>query len=136
MLKNVVIAVAVVIVSLLLYASTKPDTFEVKRSIVVNATASEVFLYVNDFHNWASWSPWEKLDPAMKRTFSGAATGVGAVYAWEGNDDVGQGRMLPTMAVDQLASTLATWMGVSPTNLATVVPGIGNYSLRDLDLFA
>ena len=53
-----------------------------------------------------------------------------------GPDDVGQGRMLPTMAVDQLAATLATWMGVSGTDLATVVPGIGNYSVKDLGLFA
>jgi uncharacterized protein (DUF1501 family) len=54
----------------------------------------------------------------------------------DGPDDVGQGRMLPTMAVDQLASTLALWMGVSDTDLTTVVPGIGNYSVRDLGLFA
>ena len=53
-----------------------------------------------------------------------------------GPDDVGQGRMLPTMAVDQLAATLATWMGVSGTDLTTVVPGIGNYSVKDLGLFA
>jgi uncharacterized protein (DUF1501 family) len=49
-----------------------------------------------------------------------------------GTDDVGQGRLLPTMAVDQLAATLASWMGVSDTNLALVAPSIGNYTQRNL----
>ena len=60
------------------------------------APPAEVFAHVNDFHKWADWSPWEKLDPAMKKTFSGAASGPGSVYEWTGNDQVGTGRMTLT----------------------------------------
>jgi hypothetical protein len=52
-----------------------------------------VFPLINDFKHWGAWSPWEKKDPAMKRTFSAATAGKGATYAWEGNRDVGQGSM-------------------------------------------
>ncbi len=82
-------------------------------------------------HGWGSYH--FLTGGAVKgRSFHGTAPLLGSTSP----DDVGQGRMLPTMAVDQLASTLATWMGVSASNLSTVVPGIGNYSVRDLGLFA
>jgi uncharacterized protein (DUF1501 family) len=82
-------------------------------------------------HGWGSYH-FVTGGAVKGRRFYGQAPLLGNTSP----DDVGQGRMLPTMAVDQLASTLATWMGVSATDLATVVPGIGNYSLRDLGLFA
>jgi uncharacterized protein (DUF1501 family) len=82
-------------------------------------------------HGWGSYH-FVTGGAVRGRNFFGQAPSLGS----SSPDDVGQGRMLPTMAVDQLASTLATWMGVSPTNLSTVVPGIGNYSTRDLGLFA
>ena len=87
----VVIAIAVAIV--LILAATKPDTFSVRRAAVVKAPPEKIFSLINDFHQWGSWSPWEGKDPAMKRTYSGAASGKGAVYAWEGNKNVGTGRM-------------------------------------------
>jgi hypothetical protein len=93
MLKKIVFAVLALIVLILAYAATKPDSFRVQRSISINAPSEKVFPLINDFHNWSAWSPWEKLDPAMKRTYSGAASGKGAVYAWEGNSEVGAGRM-------------------------------------------
>ena len=70
-----------------------PATFTVKRSLDIRAPADRLYPQVADFHAWAAWSPYEKKDPAMNRRFSGAPTGVGAVYEWEGNRNVGKGRM-------------------------------------------
>jgi hypothetical protein len=86
-----VIAFAVAIV--LILALTKPDIFRIQRVATIKAPAETVFSLINDFHRWGSWSPWETRDPAMKRTFSGADSGKGAVYAWDGNKNVGSGRM-------------------------------------------
>ena len=69
------------------------DTFRVQRSAVINAPAERLFDLLSDFRNWASWSPWEKLDPAMKQTYDGSEAGVGAVSAWAGNKEVGEGKM-------------------------------------------
>jgi uncharacterized protein YndB with AHSA1/START domain len=94
MLKKILIAVAVLIAGLLGYAATRPDTFRVERAATIKAPPEKIFALINDLRRWDSWSPWERKDPAMKRTFSGdAASGKGAAYAWEGNSDVGQGRM-------------------------------------------
>lgn len=83
----------VVILGVLGIASTRPDTFRVERRLAIQAPADTVFAYLSDFHAWAGWSPWEKLDPAMKRRYEGADSGVGSAYAWEGNAKVGSGRM-------------------------------------------
>ncbi|SFB11795.1 Polyketide cyclase / dehydrase and lipid transport [Collimonas sp. OK607] len=93
MIKTIVIIVVVVLAGIFGYAATRPDTFRVQRTISIKAPPEKIFARVNDFHEWGSWSPYEKLDPAMKRTFSGAASGKGAAYAWEGSDKVGAGRM-------------------------------------------
>ena len=87
------ITVAVLVAALLIYASMKPNRFTVKRAATMQATRDIVFPYVNDFHLWEMWSPWEKLDPAMQRTHVGPASGVGAVYEWDGNSKAGAGRM-------------------------------------------
>jgi Polyketide cyclase / dehydrase and lipid transport len=87
----VVLVVAIAIV--LILAATKPDTFSVARATSVKAPAEKIFPWINDFHQWKSWSPYENKDPAMKRSYSGAADGKGAVYGWEGNKNVGSGRM-------------------------------------------
>ena len=93
MLKKLVIAVVVILAVIAGLAAMQPNTFTVTRSITIKAPPEKIIPLVNDFHNWQSWSPWEKLDPNMQRTFSGAASGTGAVYAWQGNSDVGKGRM-------------------------------------------
>lgn len=98
MFKIVVIVVVVLIVAVLLFATTRPDTFRVERTTTVKAPPQKVFALINDFQNWGSWSPYEKKDPAMKRTRSGAPSGEGAVYEWEGNSDIGKGRMEITEA--------------------------------------
>src|SRR6476661_557939 len=87
----VVLAIAIAIV--LILAANKPDTFRVQRAAVVKAPPENVFPMINDFHQWTTWSPWENKDPAMKRTYSGSPSGRGAVYAWDGNKNVGAGRM-------------------------------------------
>ena len=93
MLKKIAIAVALVIAGILLYATTQPDTFRVERSITMQAPPEKIVAILEDFHQWPKWSPFEKYDPAMKRTHSGAARGKGAVYTWEGNSKAGMGRM-------------------------------------------
>jgi uncharacterized protein YndB with AHSA1/START domain len=87
----VVLAIAIAVV--LILAAAKPDTFRVMRATTVRAPPEEIFPLINDFHQWATWSPYENRDPAMKRSFSGAESGRGAVYAWDGNNNVGSGRM-------------------------------------------
>jgi uncharacterized protein YndB with AHSA1/START domain len=93
MLKTILIVIVVLIAGVLAFALTKPDTFTVQRTASIKAPPEKIFAVLNDFHRWPEWSPWEKLDPAMKRTQSGATSGKGAVYAWEGNSKVGAGRM-------------------------------------------
>ncbi len=89
----IVVILVVAIVALLAYAATKPDTFTVKRADTIKAPPEKIFALINDFKNWPQWSPWESRDPALKRTYSGAAEGKGAKYAWEGNRQVGSGEM-------------------------------------------
>lgn len=93
MLKTISIVVVVLVAGLLAFAATQPDTFRVQRAASIKAPPEKIFPLINDLHSWGAWSPWEKLDPAMKRTHSGAVSGKGAVYAWEGSGEVGAGRM-------------------------------------------
>jgi uncharacterized protein YndB with AHSA1/START domain len=93
MFKIIIIAITLLIAAVLIYAATQPDMFRVERSLSIKASPEGIFPYINDLHQHALWSPWEKKDPAMKRAHSGAPSGVGAVYEWEGNREIGQGRM-------------------------------------------
>src|SRR6266436_2595488 len=89
----IAIVLVVAIAILLILGATKPDTFTVRRATTVKAPPERIFPLINDFHQWGTWSPYETKDPAMKRSYSGAASGKGAVYGWEGNKNVGSGRM-------------------------------------------
>jgi|AGTN01.2.fsa_nt_gi Polyketide cyclase / dehydrase and lipid transport. len=96
MSKKIVIAVSIVVAligAFFAFVATRPDTFSVSRSIGIKAPPDKIFPHINDFHKWTAWSPFEKKDPNLKRTYSGAAEGVGSIYEWVGNDDVGSGRM-------------------------------------------
>jgi len=93
MLYAILLIVVLLVAVLLLVAAMKPNTFRFARSITVNAPPEAVFAQVVDFHRWESWSPFEKLDPSMKKSFSGADQGVGAIYTWDGNAKAGAGRM-------------------------------------------
>jgi hypothetical protein len=88
-----VVALLVAIAIVLILAATRPDTFSVRRTAVVEAPAEKIFPLIDNFHQWVNWSPWEDRDPAMKRTYAGAESGKGAIYAWDGNKKVGSGRM-------------------------------------------
>jgi uncharacterized protein YndB with AHSA1/START domain len=92
-LMYIAIALAALIAVILIVAAMRPDTFRVQRSIDINAPAEKIFPLINDYQQWASWSPYEKVDPAMQRTFSGTPSGKGSVYEWRGNKNVGHGRM-------------------------------------------
>jgi uncharacterized protein YndB with AHSA1/START domain len=96
MIKKILIAVVAVLLVLSVFIATRPAHFRVERSAQINAPSTTVFGLINDFHQWPKWSPWEKLDPAMKKTFSGAPAGTGAEYSWVGNDKAGEGRMTIT----------------------------------------
>ena len=93
MLRKIVLAVLALVVVVLGMAAMKPDTFSVTRVVGIEAPPEKIAALITDFPQWARWSPWEKRDPDMARTFSGAARGNGAVYAWSGNRAVGKGRM-------------------------------------------
>ena len=86
-----ILAIAIVVV--LVLASTKPGTFRVQREAVMKAPPERIYPLISDFHLWRGWSPWENRDPALKRSYDGAESGKGTVYAWEGNKNVGSGRM-------------------------------------------
>ena len=93
MLKIIGIAVVVLIAGVLALAATRPDVFRVQRAASIKAPPEKVFAFINDFNRWSAWSPWEKKDPGMKRTYGTVTGGKGATYAWAGNKDVGQGSM-------------------------------------------
>lgn len=99
MKKAIAIVVGVVLVgviAILGIAATKPDQVHVERSLTMKASPAEIHPHINNYKNWMAWSPWEKQDPNMKRSFSGPESGVGAKYAWVGNDNVGTGDMTIT----------------------------------------
>lgn len=150
MLKKISMGLILVIVVILGLALTQPDSFKVQRSATIKAPPEKVMGYLNDFHQWPAWSPWEKKDPDMQRTFEGAASGKGAVYAWSGNGEVGQGRMeiieneVPAHLVIKLdfikpfassnrtefalqpqgGSTVVTWTMTGPSLFVTKVMGV------------
>ena len=93
MIKKIAIVFAVLIAGVLIFAATKPDTFRVQRAAGIKAPPEKVFALINDFKRWDAWSPWEKKDPAMKRTWGAVTSGKGAIYAWDGNNEVGKGSM-------------------------------------------
>lgn len=87
------IVLLLAVAAVLIYAATRPDSFRIERSALIQAPPEKIFPQVNDFKAWTAWSPWEKIDPALKRSYSGPASGKGAGYAWEGNKNVGSGSM-------------------------------------------
>lgn len=150
MLKKIAIAVVVIVAGILAFAATRPDSFRVVRTASIKAPPEKIYPMLADFHAWQAWSPWEKLDPALKRTFSGAPSGKGAVYEWAGDSKVGAGRMeiadvvVPSKVAIQLdflapieghnvtVFTLApagdvtsvTWDMSGPSNFLTKVMGV------------
>lgn len=93
MLKYVAMILGVGVIALLIVAAMQPPTYHVERSTTIAAAPEKIQVLVTDFHKWSKWSPWASLDPNMKVTYAGAASGPGAVYEWQGNRKVGKGRM-------------------------------------------
>ena len=147
----VVLAFAIAIV--LTLASNKPATFAIQRSAVMQAPAESIFPLINDFHQWTKWSPWENKDPALKRSYSGLESGKGAVYAWEGNKNVGSGRMeildalsptkitikldffKPFEAHNVAAFTFVPERGSSATNVIWVMRGPSSFMSKVMQVF-
>ncbi|MEP6568037.1 MAG: SRPBCC family protein [Mesorhizobium sp.] len=99
MITTILVILVVLIAALLIYAATRSDSFVTTRSASIKASPEAIFPLINDFRRWPVWSPYEKLDPEMKRTLSGAESGKGAAYAWQGNSKAGTGRMEITNSV-------------------------------------
>jgi hypothetical protein len=154
MLKIVLIILAVIgvgILGLLAYASTKPDTSHITRSAQIQAAPERIFPLINDLPAWQTWSPYEKKDPDMQRSFTGPTAGVGAKYAWAGDRNIGEGRMeiidstAPskvtirleflkpfqhiaradfTLQPDSSGATIVTWAMTGPANLMSKVMSV------------
>jgi uncharacterized protein YndB with AHSA1/START domain len=130
MLKKLLGLVALVVVAFLVYVATRSSTYRVERSTVISAPADAVYPLLADFRRWAEWSPWEKLDPAMKKEFQGSAGAPGASYHWTGNDKVGEGRMTITEAsapghIAYRLEFLKPWQSVSTTVFELAPEGAG-----------
>jgi hypothetical protein len=96
MIKKIVLGLLMFIVLFLVVVALQPAEYRVTCNTIVAASPPDIFLQVNDFHNWEKWSPWAKLDPGMKQTFEGPASGKGAIYRWTGDKKVGEGQMTIT----------------------------------------
>ena len=96
MLEIILIILAVIVIVFVVVVAMQPSEFRVARSANISGSGPAVFAQVNDFHKWKAWNPWGKIDPAMKQIYEGAASGIGAIYTWVGNNKVGEGRMTLT----------------------------------------
>lgn len=142
--------VILILAGLCVVIAMQPSDFKVTRSATFAAPPDRIFEQVNDFHKWEAWSPWAKIDPAMKTTYSGPATGVGSSYAWIGNDDVGEGKMTMTqshsnehIAIDlefikPFAAKNLTEFSFKPdgdkTNVTWTMTGKNNFMLKAFSL--
>jgi uncharacterized protein YndB with AHSA1/START domain len=149
----IAVVLAIALAAVLILAATKPDTFRVQRTAVVKAPPEKIFPLISSFHQWATWSPWENKDPAMKRTYSGSESGRGAVYAWEGNKNVGSGRMeilnatSPSKIVIKLdffkpfeghntaEFTLLPQGGATTTNITWIMHGPASFMSKVMQVF-
>ncbi len=98
MWKKILGGIAVVLAGFLAFVATRPAHYHVERKVAINAPAEIVYAELEDLRRWAAWSPWDKIDPNLKKTFEGPERGVGQSYTWQGNDEVGKGKMTITSA--------------------------------------
>lgn len=130
MLLYVVLGIVVIIGVIFGIAASRPAETRTARSIRIETAPERVWPHLASFRRWEAWSPWETLDPAMQRTFSGAEEGVGAVYAWKGNNKVGEGRMeileaeTPRRLLIRL-DFIAPWSAKNRTEFTLVPSGSG-----------
>ena len=96
MLKKILIVIGVIVVVFVIIVALQPAEFHIARTATIAAPAEVVFAQVNELKKWDAWSPWIKIDPAMKQTYEGPASGKGALSRWAGNNQVGEGSMTIT----------------------------------------
>lgn len=96
MLLKILLALLVLAALFAIIVSLQPAAFRITRSVTIAAPPAAVFAHINDLHEYARWNPWRALDPAMKTTFAGPPSGVGAAMEWSGNNQIGSGRMTIT----------------------------------------
>lgn len=146
----ILVAGALLLLLLFFMAARKPDTFIVRRSIDIKASDEAIFGLIVDFRQWPKWSPWETLDPNLKRRLSGSEAGRGAVYEWEGDRKVGAGRMeivdaIPHSRIDIRLTFLKpfsadnrTLFAITPVNGASHIlwemSGDSNFAFKLMDL--
>jgi Polyketide cyclase / dehydrase and lipid transport len=146
-----VVVIVLIIAVFCVVVAMQPAHYTVERSTTINAPAPAVFAQVNDFHKWEAWSPWAKMDPNMKTTYSGPPAGNGAVYSWAGNKDVGEGRMTITESrpsdlikiklefIKPFAATNATDFTFTPqgnaTNVKWTMTGEKNFITKAFTMF-
>lgn len=151
MLTKVLGVVALLIGGLAVLIAMRPDEFQLVRSATVSAPPEKVFALINDFNQWDGWSPWAKLDPAMKKTIGSISAGDGATYEWVGNSDVGKGKMTITGSQphervvirlefqEPMAATNITEFRLKPEGSGTKVEwsmkGTNNYMAKAFDFF-
>ena len=142
---------ALVVLLLIVVIALRPADFRIERSATMAAPATTIFPLVNDLHQWESWSPWAKLDPAMKLTFDGPPSGTGSTYHWVGNKQVGEGRMTilesrpsdflrirleflkPFQATNTTEFTFQPEAGL--TRVTWTMTGVNNFILKAFGLF-
>ncbi len=116
---GILIVLAIIAGAAVALASAKPDSFRYERRIVINAPAEKIHPYLNDLHKSVLWSPWEKKDPAMKRTFTGPSAGPGATYEWDGNNQIGAGELVITESTpEKIAMRLEFFRPMKAVNTA------------------
>jgi hypothetical protein len=130
MLIQIVVVLIVALAALAAFIASRPAEFRVSRSRTIAAPPAVAHAYVNDFHKWSEWSPWEKLDPTMKKEFSGAPAGPGAAYYWVGNSKVGEGRMTitdsrPPQGVTLRLEFIKPWTATNTTQFDFAPSGSG-----------
>ncbi len=146
-----VILVAAVVVGILGFAATKPNTYRIQRSTSINARPEIIFDLINDFHNWSIWAPHDNMDPTMKRTYSGPPTGTGAVSEWVSNGRAGRGGMsivesVPTSRICVLVDFVKPFethnlneFNLEPAGDATTVTwtmeGMNRYPMKLMGIF-
>ena len=151
MVKKILLALLAIVALLALVIAMRPAQFRIVRSTTVAAPLSTVFPLINDFQKWDAWSPWAKLDPAMKKTIEGPSAGVGSIYTWSGNSDVGEGRMtilesdpdqrvrIKLEFIKPFAATNMTEFTLKPEGSGTLVnwemTGENNFLSKAFDLF-
>jgi uncharacterized protein YndB with AHSA1/START domain len=121
MVRKILIAIAALVLVFAVVVALQPPTFHIERSIQIAAPPQAVFAQVNDFHKWRAWSPWEGKDPNLKRGYWEAPLGLGAVYTWKGNREVGEGRMTIEKSVRprEISIRLEFIAPFTATNMAT-----------------